>query len=242
MKSVKILHIGDMQNGFTREDGNLYVPGAQNIIDPTNNFISQVKDCDFDYTFIILDTHFSEEYYQSEEGKLFPIHCEYGTRDWELSINISGLPRRHYLTKNQFDMWSQKPGTNIKIISPLKNRAYDTLFHLIDDPYSSTRSIIRDEFISTIRSGKDNPIIEVTMIGVASDYCIRYAMEGWLVRGARVTIIQDLTKGIEKEIQEVLDEDQYCAFSTDRLRSISSKECMKEILSRERETDHHYIS
>lgn len=224
MKPVKILHIGDMQNGFTREDGNLYVPGAQDIIDPANTFLRQIQDGDFDYILIILDTHFTEEYPQSEEGKQFPIHCEYGTVDWELSIDISTLPRKFYLTKNQFNMWAQKSECAITTTSLLRKRAYDSLFHLVDDLDNPTRSIFRDEFISMIKSGSDDPTIEVTMIGVASDYCIRYAMEGWLTRGARVTIIQDLTKGIEKETPEVLCEDQYRNFTSDRLRSISWRE------------------
>ena len=64
MKSVKILHIGDMQNGFTREHGNLYVSGAHDIISPANNFLSQVREGIFDVILVILDTHFTEEYHQ----------------------------------------------------------------------------------------------------------------------------------------------------------------------------------
>lgn len=222
MKSIKILHIGDMQNGFTREDGNLYVQGAQNIITPTNNFLRKVRQGIFDYTLIILDTHFEEEYYQSEEGQLFPIHCEYGTTDWKLSIDISGLPNQHYLLKNQFNMWGEKGGTDIWFTSPQRKIAFDSLFHITDDPYEPTRSVPRDVFFTAMSPDHSAANIEITMIGVASDYCIKHAMEGWLARGARVTIIHDLTKGIEKETPQIIDEYRYHHKESGRLRSMAS--------------------
>ncbi len=230
MKSIKILHIGDMQNGFTREDGNLYVQGAQNLITPTNYFLRKVRDGFFDYTLIILDTHFAEEYFQSEEGKLFPIHCEYGTTDWDLSIDVSGLPNIHYLSKNQFNMWGEKGRTDIRFTSPQRKLAYDTLFHIADDPYEPKSIVPRDDFISAMSTDHNDAIIEVTMIGVASDYCIRHAMEGWLARGARVTIIHDLTKGINKETPQILDEYQYRHYESGRLQSMTGTDYVNEFI------------
>lgn len=228
MKPVKILHIGDMQNGFTREDGNLYVNGAQDILARANIFLRQVRDGVFDFTIIILDTHFAEEYHQSEEGKLFPIHCEYGTNDWELAIDVSGLPNIQYFMKNQFDMWGEKKEQHIPFMDPQKKITYDNLFHMVDDPHEPTRAVPRDDFITAITSG-NSVNIDVTMIGVASDYCIRYAMEGWLARGARVTIVHDLTKGIEKETLQILEENKYQSFDSGRLRSISVSEYLNEV-------------
>jgi nicotinamidase/pyrazinamidase len=66
-------------------------------------------------------------------------------------------------------------------------------------------------------------------MGVASDFCIRYAMEGWLARGARVTIISDLTKGIGRETPEVLDECQYQKYGFDRLRTVTAAEFLAQI-------------
>ncbi|HWQ67248.1 MAG TPA: isochorismatase family protein [Methanospirillum sp.] len=229
MKIIKILHIGDMQNGFTQKNGNLYVKGAQDIISPTNVFLNQVCDRVFDHTFIILDTHFAEEYHQSEEGKIFPIHCEYGTTDWELSVEVSGLPNKQYLTKNQFNMWGEKSVQDILFTTPQRKMAYDMLFHVVDDPNAPTRHMPRDECIRAISSGYNGATIEVTMIGVASDFCIRYAVEGWLVRGARVTIIHDLTKGIEKETFQVLEEERYHQYASDRLRAVTSTEFLASL-------------
>lgn len=231
MKPVKILHIGDMQNGFTRKDGYLYVHGAHEIIDPANNFLRQIKDSAFDYIFVILDTHFGEEYYRSEESTLFPIHCEYGTKDWELSIDISDLTKVLYLLKNKFTIWGEIAETDPLFTSPERKNAYDRLFHLVDDPYCPTISMPRDEFIQKIRSGQNPVSLEVTMFGVASDYCIRYAMEGWLLRGAKVTIISDLTKGIEKETPQLVGESAYRDYEPGRLRAITSTQFLSEMIT-----------
>lgn len=229
MKCIKILHIGDMQNGFITKNGNLYVRDAENLINKTNNFLKLVKNTDFDYIFIVLDTHFAEEYYLSEEGKQFPIHCVFGSPDWNLSIDVPDLSHKYYLLKNRFDMWGMNDNLDIHITSPSKRVVYDSLFYLIDNPINPQLKIERDKFISTIYADNTTTKIDVTMIGVASDFCIRYAMEGWLERNAQVTIISDLTKGIEKEIHQVLEEEKYCSFRSDKLRSIPCNEYLKEI-------------
>jgi len=229
MNTVKILTIGDMQNGFTREDGNLYVRGACEIISPTNQFLRQVKNGIFDYVIIIQDTHFSEEYYQTEEGKIFPIHCEYGTNDWELAIDISNLSNIHYLMKNQFNMWGQKKETKISFSCLERKKAYDNLFHVVDNPHNPSGKTPRNDFIRAISPDHNAANIEVTMVGVASDYCNRYSMEGWLERGARVTIIQDLTKGIEKETPEIVDENKYQKYKNNRLRAVNSDQFLTEV-------------
>lgn len=227
MRKIKILQIGDMQNGFTQEDGNLYVQGAQEIIAPANDFLRRVRDGVFDRTFIILDTHFAEEYGRSEEGREFPIHCEYGTDDWELAIDVSGLPNKRYLTKNRFDMWSEKRPGDTPFNDPGRRAAHENLFHFVDDPYEPGEKVAREEYVRAINPGRNLADVEVTLFGVASDYCNRYAMEGWLRRGARVTIIQDLTKGIEKETQQVLDEPQYRQYRGSRLIAVDSAEYLR---------------
>ncbi len=229
MKKITILHIGDMQNGFTRENGSLYVHGAQDIIEPSNTFLQRVRSGVFDHILLILDTHFTEEYYQSDESRLFPIHCEYGSNDWELSIDTSGLNQVHYLLKNQFTMWGNKAQSDPEFSDIQRKIVYDRLFHMLDDPHHPTKIISRDNFILDLIPDPASVSLQVIMIGVASDYCIRYAMEGWLTRGAEVTILSDLTKGIDKETPEILNEPAYRKYRPERLRSISSQEFLSEI-------------
>lgn len=229
MNRVSILQIGDMQNGFIKEDGNLHVPGAENLIEPANDFLHQVSEDVFDLILIVLDTHFREEYYETEESRQFPIHCEYGTRDWELALDLKVSPNIRYMMKNNFSMWTNPGRRALQCTDPAKKRVYNNLFHILDDPHTPSECIPRDEFLKTFTSGSLAADVEVTLFGVASDYCNRYSMEGWLSRGARVTILQDLTKGIEKETPLVLAEDQYWCYRPERLRAVESTEYLREV-------------
>lgn len=229
MRTIKILQIGDMQNGFVHKDGNLYVSGASAIIRPANDFLARVPDGFFDYILVILDTHFAEEYTGSEESQMFPLHCEYQTEDWELAADISGLKKPMFLMKNRFNMWSAVPESQHVMSDPQIQAIHDRLFFFLDSVTSPTVQIPRDEFIASLLRESDGGQVEVTLFGVASDYCNRFAMDGWLERGARVTILADLTKGIEKESDEVLSECAYRHYSHERLRLISSADCLKEI-------------
>ncbi|OPX69364.1 MAG: Isochorismatase family protein [Methanoregulaceae archaeon PtaB.Bin009] len=229
MKRVSILQIGDMQNGFIQKEGNLYVPGAENLIDPANDFLRQVSEDVFDLTLIVLDTHFKEEYYETQESRQFPIHCEYGSRDWELAIDLKGAPNIRYMMKNNFSMWTNLRKRALQCTDPVKRRVYKNLFHILDDPHTPSECIPRDEFLKAFFSGSIPAEVEVTLIGVASDYCNRYSMEGWLSRGARVTILQDLTKGIEKETPLVLAEDRYRCYIPESLRAVESTVYLKEM-------------
>lgn len=229
MNRIKLLEIGDMQDGFTREDGNLYVPGAEGLIAPANDFLSRVGEDVFDLVLVVLDTHFREEYDGSEEAGEFPIHCEFGTRDWEVSIALPGLRNTRYLMKNSFSMWANPGKQSPFFADPARKRAYENLFHILDTPFAPTERTFRDEFLDAIVQGGSPAEIEVTLFGVASDYCNRYSMEGWLARGARVTILEDLTKGIGNETPEILAEDRYRHFVPDRLRAIGSAEYLREL-------------
>jgi nicotinamidase/pyrazinamidase len=217
-----------MQNGFLQPDGSLSIQGSHTLVPHANTFLQAAREGLFDHTFVVMDTHFSEEYAGSEESRQFPIHCEYGTRDWELAVDVSGLPEIRYLMKNRFSMWEKNEVSGIQIEDPLRMMAYENLFRFVRDPHNLRESISRDEYISEISPGPGTSALDVTLMGVAADYCNRYAMEGWLALNARVTILGDLTKGINKEWPEVLAEEQYRCHGSGRVRVISSKEFLQE--------------
>lgn len=228
MRMIRILDIGDMQNGFLQEDGSLSIRGAHAIIAPAGAFLKTAGHGLFDHTFVVMDTHFAEEYALSEESRQFPLHCEYGTRDWELAVDIAGLPDIRYLMKNRFSMWAEQEVSGARFGDPRRKSAYGNLFRFIDDLHQPRESTGRDEYIRAISPGQDCSRLDVTLIGVAADYCNRYALEGWLARGAHVTILGDLTRGINKEWPEVLAEEQYRCHGLDRVRVISSREFLQE--------------
>ena len=229
MRAVRILDIGDMQNGFLRPDGKLSIPGADGIIGPANAFLeAAAKAALFDHTLVVMDTHFPGEYPGSEESRQFPIHCEYGSRDWEPAIRIPALPDIRYLMKNRFDMWRERGESAALIHDPVRSAAYANLYHFVADPRHPRDGIPRDAFLRSISPGGNTRAPEVTLFGVAADFCNRYAMEGWVARGARVTILGDLTRGIAREWPEVLAEEQYCATGPGHVRIITAEEFLEE--------------
>jgi nicotinamidase/pyrazinamidase len=228
MRTARVLDIGDMQNGFLQESGSLSIPGAAGIIAPAQAFLERAREGLFDHTFVVMDTHFAEEYSLSEESREFPIHCEYGTTDWELAVDVTGLPGIRYLMKNRFSMWAGPDAAGAMFRDPARKAAYENLFHFVEDPHNPRESTGRDEFIRRICPGGDPAALDVTLFGVAADYCNRYAMEGWLALGARVTILGDLTRGIRKEWPEVLKEEQYRCHGLEKVRVITSAEFLQE--------------
>jgi len=58
----------------------------------------------------------------------------------------------------------------------------------------------RDRFFDALRA---KGVDEVVVIGVAADFCVRWAVEGLIARGFRVTIPAELTRGIARQIDAV---------------------------------------
>jgi nicotinamidase/pyrazinamidase len=228
MTPVRILDIGDMQNGFLQPDGRLSIPGAHEIIGPASAFLRAAAESGlFDHTFVVMDTHFSEAYSHSAESRQFPIHCEYGTRDWELAVDVAGLPNLRYLMKNQFSMWLERDGSGTGISDPVRKAAYENLYRFVEDPHDPRAGVLRDKYLRDILHGGTCAAPEVTLFGVAADFCNRYAMEGWVARGARVTILGDLTRGIGKEWPDVLAEERYRSIGPRSVRVMSSGEFLE---------------
>ena len=72
---------------------------------------------------------------------------------------------------------------------------------------------------------------EVYLCGVLSDICVQQGMDGFLRRGAKVTIIEDLCQGLNKQIPEIVDEPKYGKFVEEgRLRNITSAQFFRSIL------------
>ncbi len=71
---------------------------------------------------------------------------------------------------------------------------------------------------------------EVVLFGVASDICNRAALKGWLERGAQVTILEDLTRGIVKQTREVIQEKPFKqAHQQERLKLLTYQAFLKQI-------------
>ena len=161
MKS-RLLHIVDMQNDFVLPDGKLYVPGAESLIKPANEFLRNAK---FDKIIATFDTHYDSTYHKTQEAKEFPPHCLYGTNGWNLAIDVKNYEK---VLKTEFDVWAYPPKTIQKALNGFTPENTD-----------------------------------VYIMGVASDFCVKYAVLGYMHRGYPVTIIQDLCRGINTQIETV---------------------------------------
>ena len=62
------------------------------------------------------------------------------------------------------------------------------------------------------------------VIGVAADFCVKYAVDGYLRRGYGVTVIHDLTAGIERDFQTVAKNEFQKYLDAGKLRLISAAE------------------
>lgn len=194
----RILDIVDMQVDFMRVDGKLAVPGADALIARANDFFKALPQGAFDLALFKYDTHFADEYPQSPERQSFPnIHCEYGTEGWSLAVDDSALRGKmplHYMTKNTFNMWENNPlsdAAKLKFANATEEKAYANLYHVGTDRQAVAPGVLRGEFMRAM--GDD---VEVTLIGVASDFCVHDAILGYLERGATVNVVEDLVTGI----------------------------------------------
>lgn len=194
----RLLHCVDFNNDFMCADGALSVPGAEALIPAVNQFFENVKEGAFDAALFTYDSHFSGEYPFSPESIPFPnIHCEYGTRGWQLAVKpglLAGKMPVSYMTKNVFDMWGSNPvdaDKRIEFKNEEERQAYRNLFHVTDDPDCLKPGMPRDEFLKDV-----GPDTDVVLVGVASNFCDADAMLGYLKKGANVTVLSDLVRGI----------------------------------------------
>lgn len=208
---MKILLINDMNYDFAKPDGKLYVPGGESTITFLQKFIDRITPETYDYIFIVNDLHFTGEYEQTEESKAFPEHCMYGTKGASMAVDITPLQAKgiplYFMNKNYFSMWTENHTDYLEYVkkanpdNPQIVSVYQNLFCVGNNQYADKNTLPRDKFFPVSLAGW-----KVDVVGLASDYCVRSAVEGFLERGAEVTVLAEMTKGISKDIYAVAKE------------------------------------
>ena len=181
MKNVVI--VVDMQRDFVAAYGALPVPGAEEIVAPMRDWLAGLRPEETAAVLFTFDTHVPEIYAVSEEAKEFPPHCVKGAPGWELVVDPRAVHPDipcYRLEKGVFDMWAE-PGIGIA-------------------PIGGDRWVGRERFFSYLCH---DGIEEAVVIGVAADYCVRWAVEGLIERGFAVTVPEALTRGIARQIDAV---------------------------------------
>lgn len=101
--------------------------------------------------------------------------------------------------------------------------------------YKSTTNIWNEENNYTLlrQDWRDK---DIYLCGLLSDVCVREAMDGFLNRGAKVTLLEDLCKGVRQQLPEIIAEPQYAEFLTGgQLRMMNSAQFLKMILNEKKQ-------
>jgi nicotinamidase/pyrazinamidase len=185
----KIVIVVDTQHDFIAPEGALPVPGADAIVLSMEAWLKSLDPADTEAVLFTFDTHDAASFSGSAEAVEFPIHCEKGTAGWNnlLSIDLldPAIPVLG-LEKGVFDMWAE-PHVAIRNLR---------------DPEAPP--IDRETYFQALHA---KGLTEAVVFGVAADYCVRWAVDGLVERGFQVTIPAALTRGIARQIHQVVAED-----------------------------------
>ena len=182
MKSFVI--VVDVQRDFMCDDGALPVPGAEPLIGPMNDWLAALAPEATEGVLFTFDTHLPEIIAKSAEAELFPPHCVRGSAGWASVLRTDRIDPAiplYRLEKPVFDMWAERA-----MVEPLDS--------------AEGQATPRDLFFEQLRA---SGVEQVKVIGVAADYCVRWAIDGLLARGFAVEVPAHLTRGIERQIEAV---------------------------------------
>jgi len=163
----------DTQYDFMKEDGSLYVPGAEGIIPSLAKLVRTAGEKGIPIVGSV-DAHAEDD----PEFKEFPPHCIKGTPG-QNKIPETTLETMRIIpmdaSENEVDL--SPPGPVI-----LEKRTYD----LFDNPHAEAalRATGADRFI---------------VFGVATDICVNRAVEGLLERGYKVSIVTDAVRAVDPD-------------------------------------------
>ncbi len=84
---------------------------------------------------------------------------------------------------------------------------------------------------------------EVYLAGVLTDVCVKEAMDGFLKRGASVTLFNDLTRGLSMQTEELLQQPEYReVVKCGQLRQINSPQFFRRMLLEKKQFHNRVIS
>jgi nicotinamidase/pyrazinamidase len=177
----------DTQADFMRAEGALPVPGAPALVAPMQEWLAELSPVDTAGVLFTFDTHCEGSYRGSAEAEQFPVHCVRGSAGWDNVLDAARLDPAipaYRLEKGVFDMWAE---TDVEV-----------------EALATGARTSRDPFFAELRA---SGVTAVAVIGVAADYCVRWAVEGLLARGFLVDLPAALTRGIARPIEQVVQED-----------------------------------
>ena len=180
---TKLIVCVDCQIDFVTPNGAMFVERSDEIFHYALDYFANL---DVNETFAVLftfDTHDRVVYPFTEESKQFPLHCVEGEPGWAnvfnpdmINVNIPVYRAR----KPVFDLWEK--------------------YFIVQDWRHNDLLVCDSKEFSELLT-QVQPTVEI--FGVASDYCVKYAVDGFRKLGLTVNIIDHLCEGIEKQIDQV---------------------------------------
>jgi nicotinamidase/pyrazinamidase len=170
----------DTQRDFLEESGALYVPGSRSIL-PNLERLGRTA---AERGIRVLATACSHSA-GDPELRQFPPHCMVGT-DGQRRVAATECPESVVLAA----------GDQLEGALPRHLTLHKQEFDVFSRPDA-------DGLIA--RYGETDPTFVV--YGVATDYCVRAAVEGLLARGCRVAIVVDAVRAIDAEAEAGLFDD-----------------------------------
>lgn len=78
----------------------------------------------------------------------------------------------------------------------------------------------------------------VYLCGLLSDVCVQQAMDGFLKRNAHVIILKDLCQGLQRQINDIIQDDCYLPYRNNgHLRSMTASQFLRQALSYHKDTE-----
>jgi nicotinamidase/pyrazinamidase len=165
----------DAQIDFMIPGGNLYVPGAENLIPNINRLVDEAR-----AGRVLLvssgDAHIPDD----PEFKTFPPHCVKGTRGAD--IVAEGLAAKRLTIPNDASFALPQNLDDYQQVI-LEKQTLD----VFQNPKAS-------ELVERLGSN-----VEYIVFGVVTEYCVNCAVDGLLQRGHKVDIVLDAIETLKSE-------------------------------------------
>ena len=165
----------DVQRDFVLPGGNLYVPGAENLLPNIRRLTDAARQGR-----VLLVSHGDFHAPNDPEFKIFPPHCVKGTAGSELVPEA--ITEKVARVPNEPD-----------VVLPEDLASYQQI--LLE---KQTLSIFESRHADALLQKLGNRA-EFVVFGVVTEYCVSYAVKGLLDRGRRVSVVMDAIETLNKE-------------------------------------------
>lgn len=177
----------DTQVDFMLPGGNLYVPGAENLLPNLQLLTDAARRSE---VFLVSDACVHGP--NDEEFKQFPPHCVRGTRGAEIVPET--LAGRFFVIPNRAQ--TKVPPDLSKVQQVILEKQTLNVF---DNPNT-------EKVIERLKSFTDRDA-QFFVFGVVTEYCVRLAAKGLRERGRKVSLVRDAIETLKPaDGQKALDE------------------------------------